>query len=69
MNNKGALKNASEDFNALRKEWELLSQEKVGKQINACILMLINEVDLSKMPKSSLDWSSRGSIGWLAIGQ
>ena len=54
-----------------------LRQEQLGKQINAGVLLLINEVELSiyrflslgaKMPKSSLDWSSWGSIGSLAIG-
>ena len=29
------------------KKWELLRQEQVGKQINAGILLLINEVELS----------------------
>ena len=29
------------------KKWELLRQEQVGKQINASVLLLINEVELS----------------------
>ena len=50
--------------------------EQVGRQINASVLLLINEVELSiykfltlgaKKPKNSLDWSSWGSTGSLAV--
>ena len=34
-------------FNAPRKKWELLRQEQVGRQINASVLLLINEMELS----------------------
>ena len=65
-------------FNAPRKEWELFDEEQVGKQINASVFMLINEVELSiyrllasgaKMPKSSLNPSSKVLTGWLIVGQ
>ena len=46
MNHKGALKNMQMEFNAPRKEWELLRQEQVDKQINAGVLLFINEVEL-----------------------
>ena len=50
--------------------------EQVGRQINASVLLLINEVELSiykfltlgaKKPKNSLDWSS-WVTGSLAVG-
>ena len=79
MNNNGALKEyATEDFNASRREWELLNQELVSKQINVGVLIFINEIELSiyrflalgaKISKNSLDWSSCKSSDWLAIGQ
>ena len=59
------------------KKWELLRQEQIGKQINACVLLLINEVELfiyrfltlgAKKPKNSLNRSSWGSTDSLAIG-
>ena len=52
-------------------------QEQVGKQINAGVFLLINEVKFliyrflalrAKMPKNSLDRSSWGSTSSLAIG-
>ena len=49
----------------------------MGRQINASVLLHINEVELSiyrfltsgaKKPKSNLDWLSWGLIGSLAVG-
>ena len=77
MNHKGALENMQMEFNAPRKEGEILMQEQVGKQTNASVLFFINKVELSiyrfltsrtKMPKNSLDRSSWGSTSSLAIG-
>ena len=30
-----------------KNKWKFLRQEQVGKQINACVLLFINEVELS----------------------
>ena len=77
MNHKGVLKNMQMEINAPRKEWEILRQEQVGKQINAGVLFLINEVELSiyrfltsaaKMSKNNVDQSSWGSTSLLAFG-
>ena len=48
MTHKSALKKyASDGFNALRKKWELLGQEQVGRKLIASVLSLINEMELS----------------------
>ena len=47
MTHKGALKDMQVKFNAQRKKWELLRQKQVGRQINASVFYIINEVELS----------------------
>ena len=46
MNHKGALKNIQMKISCTKKRIRPLRQEQIGKQINACVLLLINEVKL-----------------------
>ena len=77
MNHKYVLEYANEDLMHQEKKGKLLIQEQVGKQINAGVLFLINEVELSiyrfltsaaKMSKNNVDQSSWGSTDSLTIG-